>query len=124
MIEELLAGAEPIRKEVPRGAYEGEPPPEVKATVQELLSSISGTMNRRQLAGYEAPKARVSPRGTVQLVWERPYGGLALAVREWDQGGSVGIEWFPKGDVPPDPELSTSQPMGHVISEVVAWMSR
>jgi hypothetical protein len=126
MIEEMLAGAEQIEKEVPYGAYTGPPPAEVKATAEEVVRSIQGAGPRLQPGRfvYQEPKVRVSPRGTIQFVFEKPYGNFSIAVREWDQGGSIGVDRFPKGDLPPDPEIMGSQPIGHVVAEVVAWMAR
>jgi hypothetical protein len=125
VIDELLENAEKIEKAVPFGAYEGPPPPEVKAMAEEVLRSIQGMMGKRQLAGYEEPKLRVSPRGTVQMIWDKPWAKFSVACRAFDNGGSVGSEQFaPGNDMVPDPELMGSQPLGHVVEQLAGFLSR
>jgi hypothetical protein len=124
MVDTLLENAEVIDRPVPQGMYRGPVPQQVKDIAGEVLRSVQGQMEKQQRHGYEPPTARVSARGTVQLLWKKPWGQLAIAVRGFDQGGSVGLERFSTGDTPPDPELMTSYPLGHVVAEVVGWMSR
>lgn len=125
MIDELLESAEKLDRPVPVGAYAGPPTPDVKATAEEVLRSIQGVMGKRQMKGYEAPKLRVSPRGTLQMIWEKPWARFSVAVRTFDQGGSVGVEQFAPGhDSIPDPELMGSQPLGHVVESLAGFLSR
>lgn len=120
-----LEQAERIEQQIPTGAFAArEPARETKALAEEVLSSIQGVMNRRQMPSPPAPKVRVNGRGAVQLVWEKPWGGMTVAARAWDTGGSIGFDRFPKGDTVPDPELLSSQPLGHVVEEAVAWLAR
>ncbi len=119
-----LTNAEKIERPVPVGMYQGPPTKAMESTAEEVLRSIQGQMSKQLLQGYEQPKLRVTSRGTIQMVWEKPWGGAAVSVAEWNYGGSVGFERFSKGDLPPDPELASSYPLGHVISEAVAFLSR